>query len=209
MRTKRWLILWSAGCLTGGAQLVHAAPAERPSLLGRWQLNHSLSEDAGAKLREAMRRSDPTENDEPRTTPGGGGGRRGSGAAGGSPGGSALGSGEEALTLSEFVTAPERLEISEAAGEIALLGTTATAVWLDLSGKWIRGQDGRQVRAEWKGSALVTEVRCTSGPRTKTTYRLLADTRQLEVSSRLELALGGSVVVRRVYDAVTAVQPPL
>ncbi len=211
MTARRWVILWSAGCLAGEAPLVHAAPAERPNLVGHWQLNHALSDDAGAKLREAMRRSDGVEKDEPGTNPGGGrGGRRGGGSGDGSRGGSAVGSGEEALTLSEFVTAPERLEISEAAGEIALRGPTATVAWLDPSGKWTRGVDGRQVRAEWKDNGLVTEVRCSSGPRTKTTYRLLAEKRQLEVSSRLELALGGSVVVRRVYDAVTTtVQPPL
>jgi hypothetical protein len=209
MTMKPWLILWSAGGLVGGVPFAHAGPAERPSLVGRWQLNHSLSDDAGAKLREVMGRNDTIENDEPRTPGARRGGRRGGGAAGGGRDGSALASGEEAITLSEFVTAPERLEISEAAGEIALGGATAVVARLDPSGKWIRGQDGRQVRAEWKRSALVTEVRCTSGPTTKTTYRLRADKRQLEVSSRLDLAPGGSVVVRRVYDAVNREEPPL
>lgn len=209
--TKRWLVLWSAGCLAGEVLFAQATPAERPSLVGRWQLNHSQSDDAAAKLREVLRRSETTESDEAGTPPGGGGrgGRRGGGGASRSPGASAMGSGEEALTLSEFVTVPERLEISAAAGGISLLGPTATAAWLDPNGKWIRGQDGRQVRAEWKDDGLVTEVRCSSGPKTKTTYRLLPGRRQLEVLSRLELALGGSVMVRRVYDSMAGVQPPL
>lgn len=103
-------------------------------------------------------------------------------------------------TISEFLTAPERLQITETAGALALLGATGGVAHIDPSGRWTRGQDGRQFRARWKDAALITEVRSDGGPKSTTTYRLLAEKRQLEVLSRLDLAAGGSVLVRRVYD---------
>ncbi len=216
----RWLVACSVAFLVGEAPCARASPGEpaaappggRPSLTGTWQLNGALSDDAEAKLREAMRKNAPIERGGPAASGGGrptgsGGGRGGGGRRGGagaSAGGSeatAIASGEEAITMSEFLTRPERLQITETAGAIALLGATGGTAHIDPSGRWMRGPDGRQFRARWKDDALVTEVRSDGGPRSTTTYRLLAEKRQLEVISRLDLAAGGSVLVRRVYDA--------
>ncbi len=216
----RWLVVCWVAFLVGEGPLARAAPLDaavaspggRPRFAGTWQLNGALSDDAEAKLREAMRHA-PIERDAP-ASPGGarpagsgggrgaGGGRGGAAAGGGRrEGGTATASGEEAITISEFLTAPERLQITETAGEIALAGGTGGVAHIDPTGRWMKGQDGRQFRARLKDGALVTEVRSDSGPRSTTTYRLLAEKRQLEVISRLELTGGGSVVVRRVYDA--------
>lgn len=217
----RWLVVCSVAFLGGEGPFARAAPVDtavvppggRPSFAGTWLLNGSLSDDAGAKLREAMRRHAPIERGEPAAPEGGrpagsgggrgaGGGRGGAAASGGRrDGGSATAAGEEAITISEFLATPERLEITETAGEIALGGGTGGVAHIDPNGRWMRGQDGRQFRARRKDGALITEVRSDSGPRSTTTYRLLAETRQLEVIARLDLAAGGSVVVRRVYDA--------
>jgi hypothetical protein len=215
----RWLVAWSVAFLVGEAPCARASPVDpavappggRPSLAGTWQLNGALSDDADAKLSEAMRKNAPIERGGPGASGGGrptgsgggrgGGGRRGGAGASTGGGAMAIASGEEAITISEFLTTPARLQITETAGALALVGATGGAAPIDPSGRWMRGPDGRQFRARWKDGSLVTEVRSDGGPRSTTTYRLLAERRQLEVISRLDLAAGGSVLVRRVYDA--------
>jgi hypothetical protein len=214
----RWLVACAVAFLAGASPIARASsgdtavapPVGRPSLAGTWQLNGALSDDAEAKLREAMRKNAPIERGDPAAagggrptgSGGGAGGRRGGTAAGGGgrEGATAIASGEEAITISEFLTAPERLQITETAGALALLGATGGVAHIDPSGRWTREPDGRQFRARWKDGALITEVRSDGGPKSTTTYRLLAEKRQLEVISRLDLAAGGSVLVRRVYD---------
>jgi hypothetical protein len=212
----RWLVACSVAFLAGEAPCARASPVDppvgRPSFAGTWQLNGALSDDADAKLSEAMRKNAPIERGDPAASGGGrptgsgggrgaGGRRGGAGAsAGGREGATAIASGEEAITISEFLTAPVRMQITETAGALALLGATGGVAHIDPSGRWTRGPDGRQFRARWKDDALVTEVRSDGGPKSTTTYRLLAEKRQLEVISRLDLAAGGSVLVRRVYD---------
>jgi hypothetical protein len=180
------------------------------SLVGAWRLDAERSEDPHARLDALLARLTPTEaRDRPGTAPGAGGGERGSGGGrGGSRGGSGAGgataataSAEQAIEISEFIEAPQQIRISETSGDYSLEVAAGRTLHIRADGRWIRQEDRRETRAQWRDGALVVECRSETGPRSRVTYRVLPETGQLDVSRRLELPYAGGVTVRRVYDA--------
>lgn len=59
-----------------------------------------------------------------------------------------------------------------------------------------------EIHAVWKDGHVVVTTQSEKGPKITETYAVAADGSQLTVTSKVETRRGGSVEIRRVYDAV-------
>jgi hypothetical protein len=194
--------------------------AVKASLAGQWQLNTAQSEDARAKMREAMG------GDRPGGRGGGGmgggrGGRGGGGMGGGrggwGRGGGRGGGGEGGMgggmsrdgdrggmsAMRSFFEPAERLTITQDGSEILIDDGVNPAVRLRPDAEATKTEGGAsEIKARWNGSELVAETKLRNGAKLTTAYMLDAEKHQLDVTSRMEGGrLREPLTVRRVYDA--------
>jgi hypothetical protein len=145
-------LVFSAGL--GGPRAVHAG--EKPGvaavtadLSGSWIFNPGLSDDARAKIREAMERA-----------AGAGGGRSaGSGAGGtrtGPPPGGMGGDDDPSGAMRAVLEPAEELTIAQSAAEIAMEEKFGEARHLHPDGRKYKTENGTsEVKASWKEGQLV------------------------------------------------------
>src|SRR5262245_20793976 len=169
------------------------------NLSGTWKLNKDLSDDPQQKMRDARNES------------GGGGshsggrhggmGRGGGGRSGGS------GSGEDAQRpLEDMAAALQQLKIDHQDPALTIEDGLGRQHHLFTDGRKIeeeRSYGGTtEIHAAWKDGRIVVTTRSEKGPKLTETYAVAADGSQLTVTSKVETRRGGSVEIRRVYDAV-------
>jgi hypothetical protein len=221
MRVTNPVLTMSAALLLTALPLpVRSQGAQDPSMLsGRWRLNSEQSEDARAKLRDAMGGM-PGGLDMPGGEGGGGGGGRsgggGGGRAGGSPGG---GDAEGPLrpgttpgqrrrqreAMQAFVNTPPGFVITMNADILAIIDATGSVLEFRPDGRTVKidaGGTSIVQKAQWKGRRLTTETRVGEGPKIVVTYELASSGRQLVVTTKTDTPRQTSVSVRRVYDSV-------
>jgi hypothetical protein len=191
-------------------------PALKAGLAGQWQLNAAQSEDARAKMRDAMGgrmggggRGGGMGGPGGRGGWGGGGGRGGGGwgrgRGGGGEGGGMTRDGDRdgMSAMRSFFEPAERLTITQDGPEILIDDGVNPAVRLRPDGEATKSEGGAsEIKARWSGSELVAETKLRNGAKLTTAYMLDAEKHQLDVTSRME---GGRfrepLTVRRVYDA--------
>lgn len=203
-----------AGALRGTAE------ATRPSFAGGWALNQELSDDAGAKMRDAMgehRRGGPPGGGPMGGGPSGGGPMAGGpvGAPTGGPGmRGAMGVPQDPETmermrsaLDEGMKASEALLVSQegVAFEIVHDGERIERLYAD--GRKNKNAAGVERKTRWEADKLVTEAKVGgfgSSVKITQTWALL-ETERLSITTRLE---GGpfekGLVLKRVYDRAPA-----
>ena len=217
------------GALTAGALAVAGPPAsaqtapaspaatvDRQKFSNTWKLNADESE----KLRDKMRAA---RGGEPGGRPGGGhgggggygggGGMGGHGGYGGGHRGGGMGGGGGAPassgtddgmheTVRRLDEPPETLTIKEEDGAFLVGDDSGQIRRLHPDGRTAKMDDGEgQVKTEWRGDELVTETIPTRGPQFRETFALSPDGRRLFVTAHFTPRGGGTVDVRRVYDA--------
>jgi hypothetical protein len=171
------------------------------NLSGTWRLNKDLSDDPQQKMKDA------------RSESGGGGhsgGRHGGGMGhgwGGRSGGSGSGSGDDAQRpLEDMATAMQQLKIDHQNPAMTIEDGLGREHHLFTDGRKIeeeRSYGGTtEIHAVWKDGHVVVTTQPEKGPRITETYVVAADGSQLTVTSKIEMRRGGSVEIRRVYDAV-------
>lgn len=203
-------LLWVGLCATlGAADPAPVPPSAPPSLAGTWTLNRDQSEDARAKMRDAMGGERP--GSEGRS--GGGGRRPGGGGFGGgrgrmgAPPDGGQGAGEPGGPMRSFFEPAPSLTITQTAAEIGVDDGLGVKI-IHPDGRKAKGSAG-ETTAKWSGVELIVESKTGRGATLTTAYMLVPEKRQLHVTSRLE-GRGQPVTVRRVYDAAAATEavPP-
>ncbi|MGD0957687.1 MAG: hypothetical protein ABR953_12800 [Candidatus Acidiferrales bacterium] len=184
------------------AQAGAQTPAQiggHPSLAGAWTLNKDQSDDARAKMREAMGNSGGQ---------GGGGGRGGMG-GGGQRGGGGMGGGRgqgAGGEMNEF----SQLTIEQTATSAKVAGSSgrALAVYLNSdasksnsSNSGNSEDENAPAVAQWKGDQLVAVTQGRRGGSTTRTYELSPDGKQLYVTTKMDNPrFQQPVTFRFVYD---------
>jgi hypothetical protein len=190
---------------------VARAQEATPRLGGFWRLVPQESDDARAKMREAMPRGGRG------GFPAGPGGQPGSGPPGGGPtGGAPVGPreprgrgpvGDPEALMREITTPPEAMTIVQSQTEIAIEDIDGATTVLHPDGKkWKRAGGAVETRASWKGTILVVESQAHSMKLT-TTYELPSPGRLL-VLHRFHPPSGSEVEIKRVYAADTPKAAP-
>jgi hypothetical protein len=213
----------AAGALVLGA--VHAgaqtAPASPPATVDRQKFSNTwkLNADESEKLHDKMQQARGSEH-------GGGGGGRGGGFGGGGMGGgrgghggyggsrhgggmgggggdSTASGGDEGMreTMRHLEEPPETLTIKQEDGAFLVGDDSGQIRRLHPDGHTAKMDDGEgQVKTQWRGDELVTEMTPAHGPQLRETFALSPDGRRLFVTAHFEPHWGGAVDVRRVYD---------
>jgi hypothetical protein len=212
--------------LLGGALRLAAQPApastgskvDRKAFSGTWNLNADESEKFRDKMKEARG------GEEGRGGRGGGGGGRGGGFGGGGFGGGrggyggrrggggtggdgAAGGAADGMrdTMRRLDEPPDTLTIKQEENAFLIGDDTGQIRRLHPDGHTLKADNGEgQVKTEWKGDALVTEMIPARGPHVRETYALSSDGKKLFVTTHFEPRWGGAVDVKRVYDAAEA-----
>jgi hypothetical protein len=205
----------------GARRAVAAAPEEtavKASLAGQWQLNPQLSEDARAKMRDAMgnRQGGGGRGGGMGGRGGGGWGRggggrggggwgRGGGGGGGEAGGMSRGGDRTGGDMRSFFEPADRLTITQDDAEIVIDDGANPALRLRPDAEATKAEGGAsEIKARWSGGELIAETKLRNGAKLTTAYMLDAEKHQLDVTSRMEGGrLNQPLTVRRVYDAVT------
>ena len=199
-----------------------AAPAlagesepRRPNFTGHWKLDAAKSDDARAKMREAMA------GDGPGSEGGEGGGERGHGGFGGDMGGGGMGGhrggdgkgeggrGEDVRTAFEGM---ELIAITQSDATLDTLYANGRQRKLKLDGKdQLRGEGEHQTwtKAHWQGAKLVIEAKSGEGRSHSETWEMGPDGKMLTLTTRLQ---GGKlrqpVVIFRVYETAPEAPSP-
>ncbi len=200
----------SAGVVFGlpSARGDQASATPKAGLAGRWKLNPELSEDARAKMREAMETGRAGGSD------GGGGGFGGRGRGGGGRGGRGSGGmgggGREARSgaggdpreaMREIFEAPAELAITPTESEVVILEKDGRLRTLHTDGNKYKAEGGAaEVQTRWDGTKLVVETRSERGPRITETFDVAPDPARLTVTLKIDGSRGPTVTVKRVYD---------
>jgi len=190
-----------------------------PSLAGRWKLNPELSEDARAKMREAMeaRRGDGSGRGNSGGSGSGGGGRgwgrggHGGGGMGGGRGASRSGTsgGDPQSAMREVFEAPAEFTITPTAAEVVILEKDGRLRTLHADGKKYRAEGGAaEVETRWDGGQLVVDTKSDRGPRITETFDAAPDRTRLTGTLKVDASRGPSVTVKRVYDPAEASTGP-
>jgi hypothetical protein len=208
------LVFALAGMQTPAASPV-AETLEKPKLVGHWKLNAEESEDARAKMREAMGGRRPGDGGMGgggfgggRGSFGGGRGGFGGGGRGGFDGrGGGGGGGEESDErrgdMRSLLEPPETLLISQDGQEIAIDPGTGAPLRVVPDGKTTKRDGATQVKARWSGDELVVSSERKGGARLTPSYMLVPEKHQLHVTTHLEGRFGspppcaGSTTPRR------------
>jgi hypothetical protein len=190
-----------------------ASESPKPSLAGRWKLNPELTEDARAKMREAM------ETGRGGASGGGygGGGRGGggrSGHGGGGMGGGGRGSrsgmgGDQREAMREILEAPAELAITPTESEVVILEKDGRLRTLHPDGNKYKSEGGAaELQSRWDGAKLVVETKSDRGPRITETFDVAPDPPRLTVTLKLDGSRGPTVTVKRVYDPAESTTGP-
>lgn len=161
----------------GGASAPPAV-AGIPNLSGHWRLNEAESEDLGRKMSAAGR---------PR--------RHGRGARGRSEG-------DRSATIRDLIEATKEMTITHREKEIAVMDGGGRLRILHPDGRTHEASVGTEVKTHWEKKRLVVETRRERGARITETFGVGAEPGRLIVDIRIETRAGGTVTVKRVYDAV-------
>lgn len=178
--------------------------AERPRLSGRWRLDPEKSEDAEAKLREAMERRRPSGGMGGRPGGFGGGGFGGpdAGGPGSRTGGGRRGpGGAERMrdAMRPLFEPPDEMTIDDSDPQAIVMESDVVTRTLRPDGRKHEDADDVDVRTRWDKQRLVVETARKDHPRLTETFTVTPDPRQLEV----EITIDGpfALSVRRVYVA--------
>jgi hypothetical protein len=100
------------------------------------------------------------------------------------------------------VNPPDRLTITQAAGEIAFDdGDDVRRLRPD--GRKVKRQGGAvELKARYKDGDLVVEAERDEGGKSVTTYHVTSDGKELHVTTDFELPTGEKLEVLHIYDAV-------
>lgn len=201
-----------------------SAPAA-PELTGRYQLNPNASDDARAKIHEAM--SQGRSGGEGGGYGGGGrhhggggmgggggyggGGYGGGGFGGGGMGGHRGGGASDAnragmrAAMEEASDAPAALTITQKGSEVDITYDDGRVLRLYSDNRKVDAQgDEPQRQSHWEGEKLVSEVQFKNGPKVRESYVLNATTHGLSTFVRFELPMSGKpVIIHREYDLAT------
>lgn len=182
----------------------------KPALAGRWKLNPELSEDARAKMREAMETARGGGSGGGYGGGGYGGGGRGGGGRGGhgsgGMGGGSRGSrsgtgGDPREAMREILEAPAELAITPTESEVVILEKDGRLRTLHPDGNKYKSEGGAaEVQSRWDGAKLVVETKNEKGPRITETFEAAPDPARLTVTLKLDGSRGPTVTVKRVYD---------
>jgi hypothetical protein len=187
-------------------------------LSGRWTLNAELSDDARAKMREAMEKRGPRgEGGGPGGMggPGGGMGGPGGGMAGpggggggmGGPGGGGADGPREAMRA--LFEPAEELTVTQSESEIAIDEKFGRLRRLHPDGKKYKTDNGTaEIKSYWKDGKLVVETKRNRGASAIETWERVPDGSRLIVSVRLEGGLGPRLELKRIYDLAPAAGQP-
>jgi len=202
-------IVLALGLYGAGAE-EKATPAT-PQLTGRYKLNMKMSDDARAKIQEAMSHGSG-EGGRPHGYGGGGpgGGGYGGGGMGGGGGYGGMGGrrGSEAnrasmrAVLEEAEDAPEVITITQKGPEVTLTFDDGRVRRLYSDNRKMNAQGDEPVRqAHWEGEKLVSEVQFKNAPKVRESYVLDAATHGLSTFVRFEMMMSGRpVIIHRFYD---------
>jgi hypothetical protein len=208
----------AAASLAGILALAVVAPRGAPAadeekkdgassvLTGRWTYNKELSDDAHAKLRDAMGRQGPG-GGRPMGPGGGGapdggmggpGGMAAPGERGGPPG---AGANDEAREAMRAILEPaEQLTVTQSDAELTIDEKYARMRRLHPDGKKYKTDNGTaEIRSYWKAGRLVVETKRPRGT-TLESWELVPDASRLIVNVRLEGGLGPKLELKRIYD---------
>ena len=176
------------------------------NLSGTWKLNKDLSDDPQQKMKDARSESGGGGGRSGGHHGGGGGGGGGRG-WGGRSGGSGSGSGDEGSRPAEdMTTALQHLKIDHQDPALTIEDGIGRQHHLFTDGRKVeeeRSYGGTtEIHTVWKDGHVVVTTQSEKGPKITETYAVAADGSQLTVTSKIETRHGGSVEIRRVYDAV-------
>lgn len=166
-----FVALIMACAVAGIAVAAQAGAVGRPDLSGQWRLNRSLGDDPQAEFGSM-------------------------GGAGGHHGG---GGGPFEEIRNSMLNAPARLVLAQDDQKVVLTEPGRRVRTLPTNNRAVK-IDGRDVRARWEKSCLVTETSMENGKLVET-YERSPEGRQLIVVVRTEMH-GQPVSVRRIYDWV-------
>jgi hypothetical protein len=183
------------------ATLLAALPSTPPDLSGRWRFEADKSDDAGAKLREALASRQGTDPgpSETRHHGGGGGHHERSRPSPAAPAPDAF----DSLT-----DVPRGLTITQTATEVAVLGSDGSLRTFHPSEGPSTSPSGAEVKAAWEGVQLVVETR-NAGTKVTETFEIAGDRTALTVTVRFLSPTVGPLTVRRVYAPQTAEDAPV
>ena len=189
----------------------------RAGFVGRWKLNHDLSEDPVQKMRAARPEGSGGEGGS-YPGGGGGGGRGGSGRSwggggghgghGGGPGGGSGGrpSGSGGSSGPESsrgrLMPPSEVTVTQLEPEIVFVEPEGHIRTLHPDGhKYPNEADGNEVKTHWDGARLLIETTNSRGGKLTETWSLSPDKKQLTVVRNMESQSRPAVSVRTVYDS--------
>jgi hypothetical protein len=179
-------LVFSSGLLSGPCA-VHAG--EKPKvasvavdLSGPWTYNRGLSDDARAKMREAM--------------------EKGAGQGSRPPGGGGMGGDDDPSQAMRAILEPaEALVITQTEAEIAVEEEFGETRHLHPDGKKYKTDNGAsEIKVSWKEGRLVVETTRGRGGRVVETWERVPDGSQLIVNVKVEGGFGPGLTLRRVYD---------
>jgi hypothetical protein len=197
-----------------------AVDAQRQALVGIWKVNAELSDDPRAKMREGRQGGwggggggEQGGGDRGGGRGGGGGwgggrgggmGRGGGGWGGGRGGGmgrsgQAGGGGQEAVRPMLFTAS--QITVTNLTPEVTILDPDGGIRRLHADDKGYRDPNGAEVKARWDEDKLVVDTKTERG-HVKETWAVTSDPRRLSVLLEIDRPFGGSVKVKRVFDAV-------
>ena len=178
-------------------------------LSGRWQLNEDRSEDARKKMddaREGDRRGKGGIGGLGPIGPGPrGGGPMGGGPMGGRPMGGRPRHPDDGTRgrgpLADVMDPPKMLTITESGGELTFDAGGEAVLRLRPDGRKVKRDGGAvELKARWKDGELVVEAEREDGRKTVTSYRVTADRKEMQVTTRAELPTGDELTLRRIYE---------
>lgn len=192
-------------------------PASRAGFVGRWKLNHELSEDPMKKMRESRPEGSGGGGGAYPGGGGRGGGGRGwgggggrgghGGGRGGGGGGRPSGSDGGQESSRGRLMPPSEVTVTQLEPDIVFVEPEGHIRTLHPDGhKYPNEADGTEVKTHWDGARLLVETTTSRGSKLTETWSLSPDRKQLTVVRNMESPSRPAVSVRTVYD--TGAQEP-
>ncbi len=221
MRGRAWVVaIFATSLLMTGRWAASgdekATPAaDQPNFTGRYKLNPEKSDDARAKMHEAMANGRRGGSGGGGGHGGGGGtgrGRGGSGRGGGMGGGRSGGGsdrrpqGEQTgfmrEEMDEVMEPGKILTIVQSGAELTITADDGRVRQIYTDGRTVKIAEGIEKKSHWEGERVLTETKVEKGPKITDVYALDAVTKALLQTVRVELPNAEKpVVIHRVYDA--------
>jgi hypothetical protein len=179
-------------------------------LSGSWVYNPDLSDDARAKMREAMEKAAGAGGPGGGRVAGAGGGTGGASGGGrmGPPPGGTGGDDDPRSTMRALLEPAEEVTITQTGAEIAVEEKFGETRHLHPDGKKYKTDNGTsEMKATWKDGQLVVETKRAPASRVVETWERVPDGSQLIVNVKMEGGFGPSLVLKRVYDRAKGEAP--